>query len=349
MARCGLYQGGNDLPDANMLMNDAGSADVAADLNVEDRGMMVDDSGTSCTCVPPDAENDGWTYVGGQPNKGTCPMEWTDAPQSVLWDPQASGYGCTCACAQTLPTCSAKDLTFEYGPWSCGWTTRTCNGSFPANMCASCDQGWLNDDVIEINNKTIHVHNEQTVRIKSGLVQSGGSCSPQTTPVKGTITTKDAQLCGFSGTKLTCMNGDPCLPQPMAPYAMCVMKPESSPITACPNGFPKGIDGMSAGPTHVGTATDDTGIVCPSCACNGAPGSCNFSVDVFADEKCTQNKLLFNATATCQSDGQGTNGFHPQGLMLKATPKINCAPVNPSPAPTGMPKLTGKLMAVCCR
>jgi hypothetical protein len=52
----------------------------------------------------------------------------------------------------------------------------------------------------------------------------------------------------------------------------------------------------------------------------------------------------FSDTARCF-----TKSFHPIGLMVKVTPTISCAPVNPSPAPNGMPKLSGTLIAVCCR
>src|SRR5204863_8879656 len=137
----------------------------------------------------------------------------------------------------------------------------------------------------------------------------------------GQITTSRAQLCGYSGSKSVCMNGDRCIEPPAMPFRLCVSKADpGGTITQCPAGFPKTVDGTGAGPTRVGTATDDTGITCAACSCSGGPGTCTFSVDV-QDDTCGNGggTKIFTATANCTVDGQGPSGCHPKSMTASAT------------------------------
>lgn len=346
-ASCGLYDGGPELGAEGGVEGGRGDAaadvalDMSVDLNVEDRGTMTDDSGQTCTCVPKDAENAGWQYLGAVPMAASCPTGYGGAPSGgYVWNPQASGYGCPCSCSPTLPTCNTgSSLAFHYGQAFCGNGQQpTCTGGpFTAGQCYDCDQGGMNGGM----------HNEQTVRV-DGLNQSGGSCTANGGRTTGTISTSPAQLCGYSGPSTTCMSGDACVELPSSPFHLCVETADpSGAITTCPNGFPKGIDGLSAGPTHVGTGTTDTGITCSACQCSGAPGTCAFGVAV-GDGPCAGGggTQLFTATATCASDGQGTSGFHPKSFKVSATPAITCMPNTPQLQ--GEPGLTGGI-AVCCR
>lgn len=326
---CGLYEGGS-ASDAPL--------DATPDLAVEDHGTMTTDSGQTCSCVLPDAQNGGWSYAGGLTTPTTCPTDFTGPGSGArVWAPQATGYSCGCACGSTNPSCSVPaGLAFHYGAALCSASTLTFSSTVTVGQCADFDQGTLNGSLLAM---TVNV---------TGLSTQGGTCGPSSvTQTKGTITTSAAQICELSGAKATCANGDPCVPLPAAPLRLCVTKPDpTGQITMCPKDFPKAIDGVSPGPTHVGTMTDDTNITCASCNCAGA-GTCNFGVAVYDSGGCNNNKL-FTATAACQSDGQGTNTFHPKSFRVSATPQNTCAPSYATSPTVGEPGLTSAV-AVCCR
>lgn len=345
---CGLSEGGPpaDTVDTDSgMMTEGGIADTGVDLNVEDRGTMMLEGGdgATCVCVSMDAENNGWTYVGTQTQMATCPTSYTDSPATLLWNPQAMNYGCSCACnGITPPTCTIPGmLSLQYGQVNCGGQVLSSPAVVPLNTCKDWDQGGLNGGM----------HNEQTVKISAGTVTTAGNCGNATVARKdGTISTSSAQLCGYNGQKSVCMNGDRCIETPAVPFRLCVAKADPSGTATCPIGFPKSIDGTGAGPTRVGTATDDTGITCASCNCTGGGGTCTFSVDV-QDDTCNNGggNKIFTATANCTTDGQGNSGFHPKSIKATATTAITCTPTYTSQAPMGSAKLGGTVSSVCCQ
>jgi hypothetical protein len=330
MVGCGLFEGG---PPGDFV------ADAAPDLALEDRGTMTTDSGQTCGCVLPDAEKDGWTYAGGQPASATCPLGFTGPGSGArVWAPQANGYSCGCTCAKTNPSCTVPgSLAFHYGAILCSASTSTFASAVTVGQCHDFDQGNLNGNLLAA-----------TVSV-DGLSTQGGTCGPSSVMrAAGSVTTSGAQICELSAPKATCSNGNPCVPLPAAPMLLCVTKSDpTNQITMCPKDFPKALDGMAAGPTHVGTMTDDANITCPACTCGGGTGTCNFGVDVYDATNCNNNKL-FTATAACQSDGQGTSGFRPRSFRVNANPQNSCAASYMTTAPMGTPSLTNAI-AVCCR
>ncbi|MDC3956119.1 hypothetical protein [Polyangium jinanense] len=258
-----------------------------------------------CAVPPPDGWSAPAAVVTGVPSPA-CPESFPTLLVDVRDDIAAEPAACGCSCGAPSVDCGNLLLLYHQ---SCGAPVGLDVASGPPNTCL--------DSTPKQN--SVHAYFNEVM----------GPCTPAPTTTLPEPSSQSAvRACGGASTDGVCEDGLLCVPEPVTPFRICVVRGGEHP---CPPGYPDRA-------IHYEGVNDTR--ACTECTC-GAPADakCSASVQGYSDACAT-------ATSALVTDDQCTSSF---SYYTYTTPEVT----EPGACPPGTVEPTGTVeladpITFCC-
>ena len=171
------------------------------------------------------------------------------------------------------------------------------------------------------------------VRLVAPAPSKAGTCAAKSAHAIPTPSwAEETRICnGANPAAGSCASGQSCLPQPGAPYDLCVYRPGDM---ACPSAYPQ--------KTVVYEDFKDT-RTCSGCSCGSASSTCGGSLQLASG--CSGTTLLYTTVSGCGLPAGGINVSTSHWASYKPDPKGTCqestSTLSGAATPTGA-------TTVCC-